>query len=79
MQKQYYFHIFGLFIDLGVPPNFLRKSVSYKFKKVENHCINLLVMIHVKVKHLQGIREKLVFFKTFFIYFELGLVWEKTY
>ncbi len=34
MQKRTYFHYFGLFLHLGVPPIFISKFVCRKLKKV---------------------------------------------
>jgi hypothetical protein len=41
MQKRLHFHPFGLFLQLGVPPNLFSKLVCRKLKKVENHCLML--------------------------------------
>ncbi len=41
MQKLLHFHPFGLFLQLGVPPNLFSKLVCRKLKQVKNHCLML--------------------------------------
>ncbi len=45
MQKRTYFHHFGLFLHLGVPPILISKFVCRQLKKVENHCPKLYLNV----------------------------------